>query len=199
MSSSRQPWERVTSDRSILAAFERVDRRDFLDPEQRRSAALDRPLPIGHRQTNSQPSTVARMIVHLEAEPGHHVLDVGAGSGWTTALLGQIVGPTGSVTGLELVPELVTEGAANLATYDMAWTSIGQAIEGQLGDPGRAPFDRILVSAEAPTLPEELVDQLSDTGILVVPVAGEMTVVRRRPEGPNEITRHGRYSFVPLL
>ena len=199
MSTIRQPWERVTHDPAIVAAFEAVDRRDFLDLKQARAAMEDRPLPIGHRQTNSQPSTVAQMLVYLEVQPGHHVLDVGTGSGWTTALLGHLVGPSGSVTGVELVPELARSGAANLAKYEMPWASITTATPGSLGAPAKAPFDRILVSAEATSLPAELVAQLKPDGLMVIPVAGEMTVVRRRRGEADEVTRHGRYSFVPLL
>lgn len=199
MWASRQRLDRVTSDPAILESFDQVDRRDFLPPKERSSASLDRPVPIGHGQTNSQPSTVARMLALLEVTTGHRVLDVGSGSGWSTALLGHLVGPTGSVTGIELVPELAHQGAANLETYDLPWTAIREATPGVLGDPDNAPFDRILVSAGAKTLPNELVDQLTPTGLLVVPVAGHMTVVRRHPAEPDEITHHGLYRFVPLL
>lgn len=199
MWASRQHLDRVTSDPAILEAFDQVDRRDFLPAERRSSASLDRPLPIGHGQTNSQPSTVAGMLDLLDVTAGHRILDVGSGSGWTTTLLGHLVGPTGSVTGVELVPELAQQGAANLQRYDLPWASIIEATPGVLGDPANAPFDRILVSAGARTLPDELVDQLTPSGIMVVPVAGRMTVVRRHADQPNEIAQHGHYRFVPLL
>ncbi|MEO6988158.1 MAG: protein-L-isoaspartate carboxylmethyltransferase [Aquihabitans sp.] len=195
----RHHLDRVTSNPAILTAFDQVDRRHFLPSAQRSSASLDQPLPIGHGQTNSQPSTVAGMLDMLEVEAGHRVLDVGSGSGWTTALLGHLVGPKGSVIGVELVAELAQQGAENLATYDLPWASIIEATPGVLGDPANAPFDRILVSAGAKTLPDELVDQLTPTGLMVVPVAGRMTIVRRHPGQPDEITHHGQYRFVPLL
>src|SRR5215211_7614975 len=90
----------------ISAAFEAAPRAEFLPAGARSHAAYDGPIPIGYGQTNSQPSSVAAMLRLLDVRPGHRVLDVGAGSGWTTALLGHLVGPTGQVIGVELVPEL---------------------------------------------------------------------------------------------
>ncbi|HZJ07854.1 MAG TPA: protein-L-isoaspartate O-methyltransferase [Nocardioidaceae bacterium] len=182
----------------IRQAFETIRRQDFLPPAQRGFAAEDRALHIGHRQTNSQPSTVYTMLELLEVEPGQRILDLGCGSGWTTALLGALVGPTGQVYGVEIVAELVEWGRANLATYPMPWTSITSAAGDHLGLPDQAPFDRILVSAEAQSLPHALVDQLVVDGVLVIPVDGRMTVVRRAEGGPS-VVHHGFYSFVPLI
>jgi protein-L-isoaspartate(D-aspartate) O-methyltransferase len=183
---------------TVDEAFAQVDRRDFLPVDQRQFARLDRPLPIGLGQTNSQPSTVARMLELLEVRAGHRVLDVGAGSGWTTALLGRLVGPGGRVVGVELEPDLARWGAENLAGQHMPWTSLVAADPDVLGCPEQAPWDRVLVSAEARSLPRTLVDQLTAEGRMVVPVKGRMIVVTRRPDGGVDVARHGRYSFVPL-
>ncbi len=180
------------------AAFDRVRRTDFLPRNQQRFAGDDTALSIGYGQTNSQPSTVRAMLDLLDVEPGHRVLDVGCGSAWTTALLGHLVGPEGEVVGVEIVPELVSWGRANLASYDMPWTSVRQAGEGVLGAPESAPYDRVLVSAEATRLPGELLDQLVGGGLMVVPVEGRMTVVRRTADGP-EVSHEGWYWFVPLV
>jgi protein-L-isoaspartate(D-aspartate) O-methyltransferase len=182
---------------ALPEAFARVHREDFLPADQRGFATEDTALPIGHGQTNSQPTTVRRMLELLGAGPGQRVLDVGCGSGWSTALLGDLVGRDGEVLGVEVVPELVAFGRQNVARYDMPWVSVTQAREGILGLPERAPFDRVLVSAEATRLPHELVDQLVVGGLMVVPVAGRMTVVRRGAEEP-EVRHEGWYSFVPL-
>jgi protein-L-isoaspartate(D-aspartate) O-methyltransferase len=188
----------VTDRDPVLEALRLVRREDFLPPDQRGSAGADQALHIGHRQTNSQPTTVRNMLRLLEVQPGQRILDVGSGSGWTTALLGVLTGPSGKVWGVEIVPELAEWGRDNLSRYEMSWTSIRQARVGVLGLPEEAPFDRILVSAEARTLPVGLVDQLRPGGLIVVPVAGRMTRARRT-EGEPEITHHGHYSFVPLL
>lgn len=188
----------MTDAERLHAAFDRIRRADFLPARQVGFAREDAALPIGYGQTNSQPSTVRAMLDLLAVEPGQRVLDVGCGSGWTTALLGDLVGPEGEVVGVEIVPELVTWGRENLAAYDLPWTRIEQARDGVLGVPEDGPYDRVLVSAEATRLPLALVDQLVVGGLLVVPVKGRMTVVRRTAGEP-EVTHAGWYSFVPLV
>ena len=180
-------------------AFAAAPRTWFLPRSQQRRASYDGPLDIGHGQTNSQPRTVASMLRLLDVRPGDRVLDVGSGSGWTTALLAQLTGPDGEVLGLELVPELVEFGRANLAHGEWPWARIEQARPGVHGDPAGAPYDRILVSAEADELPAALVDQLAPSGRMVIPVHGEMLLVEARGDGQPAVSRHGYYRFVPLL
>ena len=182
---------------AVAAAFEAVPRAGFLPPAQSRRADFDGPIDIGLGQTNSQPRTVEAMLRLLEVADGHRVLDVGAGSGWTTALLAELTGPDGRVIGVELEPDLVAFGAANLARVGTRRAEIRPATPGVLGLPEDGPYDRILVSAEPPTLPQELVDQVADGGRMVIPVAGTMLLVVR--DGAEvAITRHGSYRFVPL-
>lgn len=175
-------------------AMRAVPRRDFLPTDQQSHADLDVPLPIGHHATNSQPATVRAMLDLLAPEPGDHVLDVGAGSGWTTALLAWLVGPSGSVVGVERVPELVASARERLTGTAV----IHEADPHVLGWPAAAPYDGILVSAEAQHLPEMLVDQLAIDGRMVIPVDGVMLTVTRTADGPS-VARHGRYLFVPLI
>lgn len=190
----------------IREAMARRVRTDFLPPDVHRGAGEDRPLPIGHGQTNSQPSTVAVMLALLEVRTGHRVLDVGSGSGWTTAVLGDLVGPDGSVTGVERVPALVDRSRLALAAQQssggpMTWVEIRQATEGVLGVPDLGPFERILVSAEAAEVPSPLLGQLTPAGVMVVPVRGDMLRIRRTGPRPEDhaITRHGSFRFVPLI
>jgi protein-L-isoaspartate(D-aspartate) O-methyltransferase len=180
---------------AVEEAFLAHPRTGFLPTSVRRRAAYDGPLTIPAGQTNSQPRTVEAMLRLLDVRAGQRVLDVGAGSGWTTALLAHLVGPTGEVLGVELEPELVAFGSANLDATRQPWARISGATPGVLGDPDHAPYDRILVSAEPRELPSELVDQLGPTGRMVIPVAGWMTLVVM--PGP-VVTEHGAYRFVPL-
>ncbi len=189
---------------AVTAAFAAMPRTRFLPPEEVRRAGYDGPLPIGHGQTNSQPRTVEDMLRLLDVRAGDRVLDVGSGSGWTTALLAHLTGATGSVLGVELEPELVAFGTANLAATHQPWARIEAARAGVLGWPDLAPYHRILVSAGAVALPDALVRQLvadpDDPGRMVIPVAGEMLRVVRVGTAPGDvtITRHGHYRFVPL-
>jgi len=191
----------VDAARRVRAAMATQPRERFLPASERRRASYDGPLDIGHGQTNSQPRTVRAMLELLDVRPGQRVLDVGSGSGWTTALLAALVGPTGSVLGLERVPDLVLTGSANVEAARMPWARVRASVAGVLGAPDEAPFDRVLVSAMATRLPEPLVAQLDVAGILVVPVAGRMLRVERDANAPDgrRLTEHGRYRFVPLI
>lgn len=181
----------------VTRAMLELDRRAFLPAAERRHAHEDRPLPLRHGQTCSQPSTVATMLRVLHVPVGASVLDVGSGSGWTTALLARLVGPTGQVLGLELDPDLADWGAANLAATDQPWARIEHAAPGRPGRPAPGGWDRILVSAAAPRLPDVLLDQLADRGRAVLPVRRTLRLVERH--GMTFVhSGLGSYAFVPL-
>ena len=184
-----------TDPEALEEAWRLTPRSAHLPPGQQEYAGLDRALGIGLGQTNSQPTTVRAMLRALDVRPGQHVLDVGSGSGWTTVLLARLVGPTGEVVGVERVPELTAWGRANVEAAGLGRARVEQASPDALGLPSAAPFDRILVSAEATALPGELVDQLGPDGVMVIPVAGELW--RVRPGRPVDVL--GRYVFVPLV
>ena len=170
---------------AIINAFTEIDRR--LCPEPHRDQAYaDAPLPIGAEQTISQPSTVAFMLELLEPHAGQTILDVGAGSGWTTALLAQVAGPHGHVYGVEIIDELVDFGRSNLANYSLQ-ASI-QKSGAALGLPERAPFDRILVSAATDRFPDELFTQLANEGIMVLVIRDAVVRLQKFPG----------FAFVPL-
>jgi protein-L-isoaspartate(D-aspartate) O-methyltransferase len=187
---------RLTRD-AVERALAAVPREGFLPTAARGDAGVDAPIPIGHGQTNSQPRTVEAMLRLLDVQRGQHVLDVGSGSGWTTALLAQLTGPDGSVRGVELVPELARWGAQNLAATGHSWATISPAGPDVLGDPEHGPYDRILVSANAREVPDELVAQLAPGGRMVIPVRSRMLVVERHGD-EIRTSEHGAYRFVPL-
>jgi protein-L-isoaspartate(D-aspartate) O-methyltransferase len=182
----------------VVAAMATLDRARFLTPEQVPHAREDRALPLFHGQTGSQPSTVTEMLRLLQVPIGGSVLDVGSGSGWTTAILARLVGPAGRVLGLELDPDLAAFGAANLAACDLPWARIEVADPHLLGRPVPGGWPRILVSASASRLPAALVAQLADDARMVLPVGRRMTLVVRQGKAV-EVSTHGEYLFVPLV
>ncbi|OGZ57922.1 MAG: protein-L-isoaspartate O-methyltransferase [Candidatus Spechtbacteria bacterium RIFCSPHIGHO2_02_FULL_43_15b] len=184
-------------EKNIIAAFEKIDRKDFVLPEYEDQAYEDHPLPIGHGQTISQPYTVAFMLELLHPQNGERILDIGSGSGWTTALLSDIAGQSGKVWGVEIIPELVKFGQDNLIKYDFPQTKIAEAGK-ILGLPREAPFDRILVSAASETLPKELIKQLKIGGILVMPVKTAIYRIKKISLAGLETKTFDGFTFVPL-
>jgi len=181
----------------IIDAFREIDRKYFVPDSFSDHIYIDAPLPIGNNQTISQPSTVAFMLEHLEPQEGDKVLDIGSGSGWTTALLCHIVGEKGSVTGLERVDALVGQGQENLLQFNFNHCSIKSAGE-KLGLPGEQ-FDRILVSASADEIPEELFSQLKIGGILVIPVENSIYKFKKVSEEEIKTEEYYGFVFVPLI
>lgn len=185
----------------IITAFRAIHREDFLPDELKAEAAINAPLPIGHEQTISQPLTVAFMLELLMPEPGQNVLDVGAGSGWQTALLAHVVGSTGRVTAIERIPELRAFGEENVKRYGFSNVTFVTG-DGSKGYPDRAPFDRIIVAAAAERIPDALPDQLAVSGRLVIPVGEGMqdiVVLERVSDDGYREERHPGFQFVPLI
>jgi len=183
---------------SIISAFEKTDRIGFIFPEHRHLAYEDFPLTIGYGATISQPYTVAFMMELLQPKKGEKILDIGSGSGWTTALLGEMVGNEGKVFGTEIVPELVEFGAKNLEKYKLSWVKIIQADEKKLGLPKEAPFNKILVSATAWKTPQELINQLASPGRLVIPIRNSVWQIDKDEKGEVSLKEFPGFAFVPL-
>lgn len=188
----------VLKSERIIKAFQDIDRTDFVIDEYKDLAYFDIALPIGFKQTISQPYTVAFMLELLDVKEGQEVLDIGTGSGWTTALLSKIVGQEGFVEGKEVIEDLVRVGRNNLAKYKIKNARITSAKKGVLGIPGKK-FDRILISASTDEFPEELLKQIRTEGVIVLPI--KESIVKISKKGKESITKEEYYgfSFVPLI
>ena len=184
---------------SLIKAFLKLDRRDFVLPEYYNLAYEDYPLPIGFEQTISQPYTVAFMLELLQPKRGEKILDIGSGSAWSTALLAHTVGEEGEVYGTELVPELVKFGKENLSQYKFPKAKILQTKKGVLGLPQETPFDKILVSAAAREVPQKLLTQLTEQGVMVIPIKDTVLRIQKALDNKPSIQRFEGFAFVPLL
>ncbi len=182
---------------AVLQAMARVPRHLFVPESQRPYAYEDRPLPIGRGQTISQPYIVGYMTDVLQLGPAHRVLEIGTGSGYQAAVLAEIAT---HVYSIEIVPELA-EGARRALT-EAGYRNVDvRTGNGYLGWPDRAPFDRIIVTAAPPTIPNALVDQLAVGGIMVVPVGTdyqEIVVITKTATGVTE-KRTIPVRFVPMV
>jgi protein-L-isoaspartate(D-aspartate) O-methyltransferase len=180
----RQVVERGITDERVLAALRAVPRDRFFAPDATGDAFADRAAPIGHGQTISQPYMVALMTHRLDMRPEHTVLEVGTGSGYQTAILARLARQVYSV---ERVKPLLDAAWARLMDMNVRNAHFRYA-DGTLGWPEKAPFDRVLIAAGAPAVPEKLLlGQLTDGGLAVLPVGPEdeqmlLTVTRRGPK-----------------
>ncbi len=181
----------------IIDAFRKIKREDFISAriplsagggvagepgELKELAEIDEAMPIGYGQTISQPAVVAFMLEKLKPEPGDKILDIGSGSGWTSALLAHIVGNKGKIISIEIIPELKEFGEKNTAKYGFVKKGIVKFIcaDGSKGYKKDAPFDKILASATAKKIPEEWKKQLKVKGRIVAPVKYSIFVLTKK-------------------
>ncbi len=183
----------------IFKAFQQIDRADFVLEKYQDQAYLDIPLPIGYGQTISQPYTVAFMLELLDPQINQEILDIGCGSGYTTALLAEIVKPKGKVYGLEIIPDLIKQAKKNLTNYPDLNLEINLAEANNIIGCPDQQFDRILVSAAAKKLPEQLLKQLKKSAKLVVPINHSLFLYEKDEQGKIKETEHFGFSFVPLV
>jgi protein-L-isoaspartate(D-aspartate) O-methyltransferase len=180
----RQIRQRGVTDPRVLEAMRAVPRERFVPPELEPRAYEDNPLPIGEGQTISQPYIVAYMTELLDVEPGHRVLEIGTGSGYQAAVLGQLAR---AVYTIEIVPSLARRAAVVLGELGYTQVHVREG-DGYQGWPEEAPFDRIMLTAAPEAVPQPLIEQLAVGGRLVAPVGGQdetqwMTVIEKTDQG----------------
>ncbi len=191
--------DRGIRDDRVLQAMGAIPRERFIDDAHQHEAYNDEAVPIDRGQTISQPWMVARMTELLAPGPGDRVLELGTGSGYQTSILATLGAHVVSLERHAELTELARERLAELGLLDRVDL---RTVDGSLGDPADAPFDGIIVTAAAPSIPTELRDQLADGGRLVIPVGSRdrqiLTLVVRRGNEWLE-TPHGACVFVPLV
>lgn len=191
------------ADERIVQAFLKVPRELFVPEELKEAAYEDFPLPIPCGKTISQPTTIIIMLKALELKEGEKVLEVGAGSGYHSALMATIVGSKGKVTSLEVVPELVKFARANLGKAGISNVTVIEE-DGSQGCEKEAPFDKIVVTAACPDVPKQLLRQLKTGGILVAPIGGlhaQGMVKLRKLDDSGRFAKEslGEFVFTPLI
>jgi protein-L-isoaspartate(D-aspartate) O-methyltransferase len=190
---------RGITDAAVLRAMDEVPREHFVDSGFAAMAFADRALPISCGQTISQPYVVAFMTEQLGVKPGHRVLEVGTGSGYQAAILSRLAREVVSVERYRTLAD-AARGRLKTLGYDNVEVLVG---DGLAAIPGQQPFDRIIVTAAAETVPQALVDALTDDGVMVLPLGphdGTQRLVRLTKSG-NELKREELIGvrFVPLL
>ena len=190
----------IIKDKRLIEAFKKIPRENFIRKEDMDEVYGDYPLPIGYRQTISQPTTVMLMTEALEVKEGNKVLEVGAGSGYQAALLSVLVGKNGKVITTELIPELVKFAQDNIKKCNIKNVQIIEW-DGSQGYEKEAPHDRIIVTAACPKIPEPLIKQLKENGIIIAPVGGlfNQTMIKGvKKDGTLKTKSLGYFRFVPL-
>ena len=190
---------RGVKDERVLAALRKVPRHLFVKDHLRTQSYGDHALPIGSSQTISQPYIVARMTELLEVGPEHSVLEIGTGSGYQTAILALLAR---RVYSLERIAELAREAIPRMRQLGLENVKI-QVFDGTVGWSEWAPYDRILVTAGAPKVPDPLLDQLAPGGVLVIPEgqlnAQKLVIYKKLARGAIRRSEGEEVAFVPLL
>ncbi len=182
----------------IISAFRKIKREDFLPEGVKDLAESNEALPIGFGQTNSQPLTVTFMLELLASKKGDKILDIGTGSGWTTAILAEIIGNQGGIIGLEIAPELKEFGEKNALKYNFSNIKF-VLTDGSKGYKEEAPYDRILVSAFVEKIPDEWKKQLKIGGRIVAPIKNSIWLIIKKSESDFQETEYPGFAFVPLI
>ena len=188
--------EDILKSENLINAFRKIDRKDFVLLVEDDAYAIDKNLKIGYGQTLSEALVIAFMLELLDLQETNKVLDIGSGSGYTTALISQAIGKIGYVFGLEIIPSLVNFGKENLKKYEIYNAFISKSSY-DLGVK-RKKFDRILVSARASKLPMDLLEQLEEDGKMVIPIKKSIYLIEKK-DGKVFEKRMADFDFETLI
>lgn len=195
-----EQWQALHVDTRILDAFNKVPREQFIPENLRELAYHDQPLPTLREQSISQPTTIIMMLEALELKPGQNVFEVGAGSGYQAALISHIIGPSGHLTTVDIIPELVQLATQNIASLNLTNVTVLEMNGGE-GYAEKAPYDRIMITCACPTIPKPLIKQLKQGGIIIAPVGDPetQTLVKGTKSGEKLYLEFlGQFRFVPM-
>ena len=192
-------WKGQGIDSRVIDAFLRVPREFFVAPDFYRQAYDDIPLPTIRNQSLSQPTTVMLMTHALKVEQGHKILEVGSGVGYQASILSRLV-EDGKVITTETIPELVSIAKRNLLQLGCSNTLVVET-DGSRGVEEEAPFDRVMITCACPKIPEPIIEQTKDGGIIIAPVGDKasQTLVRATKIGKRlDLEFLGPFTFVPM-
>lgn len=193
-------WKEKRLDGRLIDAFVKIPRENFVPPELMDNAYGDHPLPTIRNQSISQPTTIMVMMEALELKKGDKVFEIGAGAGYQAALISKVIGKEGQVISADVIPELVQFARTNIGNLGINNVSIIEG-DGSEGVPKKAPFDKVIITAACPTIPQPVIDQLKEGGIVVAPVGDleSQTMIKGTKRGKGlDLQFLGSFCFVPM-
>jgi len=184
----------------VIEAFKSIDRKDFLPEDLQNQSYGNTALPIGEKQTISQPLVVAFMLELLELKPGEKILEIGTGSGWNTALMAKIIGEQGKIYSVERIESLHNFAKKNISKYEFAGGIVELILgDGSKGFSGGAPYDKIIAAASGKEIPPAWKEQLKIGGRIVAPVKDSIIVFDKIAKDNFEKKEYFGFAFVPLI
>ena len=193
-------WRKKFVDERLIAAFNNIPRELFVPKQFQEIAYLDQPLPTFRQQSVSQPTTTMIMLQALSLQPGEKVFELGSGGGYETALISKMVGKKGKVVSAEVIPELVQIAKTNSEMMGIHNLLFLEA-DGSEGYLPQAPYDKAIITAACPAIPQPIIDQLREGGIVIAPIGDikeQVLVKGTKVNGRLDLEFLGSFQFMPM-